>query len=148
MPAEKFTTSIIVKETRATSSGRTGAGAEYTLYQVIATKPSGEPINLNLRAFEDLPKNVVIEVDAELYRSQRYGDSYTLQRKGAGGGDGGGDRMSSLEERVKRIEDFLSGRGEFGGSAAQPEQAPTQAPPQPPPPPPPVQPDPPRDFDF
>lgn len=140
---EKFTTKIIVKETRVTSSGRTRKGSTYSLYQVIATKPSGEPINLNLRSFEDLPKDVVIEVDAELFRSEHNGNSYTLQRKGAPGG-GSGPRLDSLEERVKRIEDFLSGRGEFGGTAAPPQQAA----PQPPPPPPPAEPPPGDDTAF
>lgn len=141
---DKFTTTIIVTETRVTNSGRTRAGGTYTLYQVIATKPSGEAINLNLRAFEDLPKNVPLEVDAELFRSQQYGDSYTLKRKGTphGGSGSAGPRLDEIEKRVKRIEDFLSGRGEFGGSAA-PESSPQVAQPKPPPAPPPVNPDPP-----
>lgn len=132
---EKFTTSIIVTETRVTNTGKTRTGGTYTLYQVIATKPSGELIDLNLRAFEDLPKNEVIEVDAELFRSQQYGDSFTLKRKGAprGGGSGGGGGLAELEARVRRIEDFLSGRGEFGGSAAPPATQPAPQPLSPPP---------------
>lgn len=134
---EKFTTKIIVTQTRVTNSGRTRTGGEYTLYQVIATKPSGEPINLNLRSFEDMPKNVVLDVEAELYRSEQYGDSYTLKRLGGGTAS----ELQKLEERVKRIEDFLTGRGEFRGSAAEPQTPVTQQPPtpQPPPPPPPPQ---------
>jgi hypothetical protein len=129
---EKFTTKIMVRETRVTHSGQTRTGGTFTLYQVIATKPSGEAIDMNLRSFEDLPKNVVLEVEAELYRSEQYGDSYTLKRLGGGTAS----QLQDIEKRVKRIEDFLSGRGEFRGTAAPEAQA---APPaQPPPPPPPA----------
>lgn len=152
MPAEHFTTKIIVTETREIHSGRTAAGGTYTIWQLIATKPDGTPITMNLRAFSDMPKNQVLEVECKLFRSQQYGDSYTVERKG--------DSGLTLEQRVKRIEDFLSGRGEFrgsasGGSADPPAPVPTPPPPPPPAPPPatppPMEPPPPAvptDFDF
>lgn len=150
---EKFSTQIVVTSTKVTASGTTSSGGTYNLHQVIATKPDGTPITLNLRAFEELPTGVPIDVDCELFRSERYGDSYTVKRKGNGSGSpqaqrqqgGNGDAaLQALAVRVKRIEDFLSGRGEFAGAAAAPAApppapaAPVSGPP--PPPPPPVQP--------
>jgi hypothetical protein len=145
------TTKIIVTEMRVTAQGKTKAGADYTLYQVLATKPDGQRIDLNLRSFTDLPKNEVIEVDVELYESDTYGKSYTLKRKGGGGGGGGSKKLAEsvdeLRQRVERIEAFLQGRGEFGGTAPAPAQAPppqpAAAPPQAPPPVPPAAPPPP-----
>lgn len=133
MPAKKFSTELIVKECKQTYSGTTKNGQPYKLYQVIATKKDGTPIQWNLRSFSDLPRNVVIECECELYQSEQYGDSYTISPKD------GQDRYSLLEKRVKELEgvvaemrDFLQGRGEFRGSAA--NGSPAETPPPPPPP--------------
>lgn len=164
MPKEKFTTSLIVTATNRLHTGRTSGGTEYEIWQIIATKPDGTPIpqSMNLRAFEDLPKNVVMEVDAELYESERYGNSYTIKpRVGSVA-----EQVRALGERVTRIEDFLRGRGEFVGQAtaapprqqATPQQqaapppppppAPAAPPAPPPPPPPPPSGNPPDDIPF
>lgn len=105
---DKFTTRIIVVETKVTNEGRTKSGGSYRLYQVIATKPSGEPIDqFNLRSFQELPTNEVIEVDAELYKSRSgFGDSYTLTRKTTG--PSMSQRMKTLEERVEALEQKLA----------------------------------------
>lgn len=137
---EKFTTKLIVTASNRLHTGRTGGGKAYEIWQIIATKPDGTPIPQawNLRAFEDLPKNVVLEVDAELFTSERYGSSYTLKPKSGGMSD----QLAALQERVARIEDFLRGRGEFVGTAAAPPAATAPATTQgaPPPPPPPAPP--------
>jgi hypothetical protein len=148
MPAKKFTTKMIVTETRPLHTGRTKSGEEYQIHQIIATKPDGTviPQSLNLRSFEDLPRNTVIEVEAELFESEKYGNSYTLKQKGGGGGSGTlAQQVKALEQRIAHIEAFLQGRGEFVGTAA-PAQAPAAQPAPvqqqaaPPPPPPPVPP--------
>ena len=137
---ERFSTRIIVKELRPIKTGTTGGGTAYTISQVIATKPDGVPIgDFNLRTFDDLPTNTVIEVDCELFKSERFGDSYTVKLKSGQQQSGLAKALEDLRTRVERIEHFLQGRGEFVGTAA-PE--PTQAPPPPPttsggPPPPP-----------
>jgi hypothetical protein len=131
MAADKFQTKLIVTQSKVTHSGKTSSGGSYNLYQVIATRPDGAPIPFNLRSFEDLPTNEVLDVECEIYRSQQYGDSYTVKRIGGSPKTATlGKSVDELRERVERIEAFLQGRGEFGGSAAQPAQA------QPPPPPP------------
>lgn len=148
---EKFTTSLIVTEIRQTYQGRTKQGSSYTLFQVIATKVDGTPISHNLRSFSDLPKREVIEVECTLYRSQQYGDSYTIEMQGGNKVVTLEEQVKALQERVVRIEDFLKGRGEFAGTASEPVDGPPRsqaqrreadppaqtAPPAPPPPPPP-----------
>lgn len=148
MPAQKFQTQLIVKESRQTYTGTNSAGGTYKLYQIIATKPDGTPITFNLRSFSDLPRNEVLKVECTLRPSEKYGDSYTIEVLE------GGDRYARLEDRVKILEEeltrvthFLQGRGEFRGSAAPaeppptpPPSAPPTAPPAEPPPPPSVSP--------
>jgi hypothetical protein len=144
MAADKFQTKIIVKETKVTHSGKTSTGGSYNLYQVIATRTDGRSITFNLRSFEDLPTNEVLDVECEIYRSQQYGDSYTVKRIGGNPKSASlGKAVDELRERVDKIEAFLQGRGEFGGTAVQQEPAQGQPPPPPPgngqaaPPPPP-----------
>lgn len=145
MPRDKFTTKLIVTATNRLHTGRTQGGKPYEIFQIIATKPDGTPISqaMNLRAFEDLPKNVVLEVDAELFTSERYGNSYTIKPKMGSLTE----QVKALQDRVTMIEDFLRGRGEFAGQAAGPPQqqegAPQAAPPPPPPPAPAAEPAPP-----
>jgi hypothetical protein len=144
---EKFTTSLIVTDIRQTYQGVTRKNTPYKLHQVIATKVDGTPIPHNLRSFSDLPKSVVIEVECTLHRSEQYGDSYTIEMKGGNQVVTLEEQVKALQERVEKIEAFLSGRGEFVGSATEPATAPPPPPPPPPqpapPPPPPPQPAPP-----
>lgn len=72
---------IIVKETREISSGRSQNGREYSMWQIIATKPDGAVIDQNLRSFEDLPRGEVLEVSVTPFVSEQWGTSYTVARK-------------------------------------------------------------------
>lgn len=120
--AEKFTTQIVVTETRVTYEGKNKQGHTYKLYQIIATKPDGSPVPFNLRSFEDMPKGEVLEVAAEIYRSQQYGDSYTLTRKG-GSKSATKNELEKLAERVTAIERKLE-------IMASPQSGPPPPPPQ------------------
>lgn len=141
---ERFSTQIIVRRLSPIKTGTTGDGTPYTISQVIATKPDGAPIaDFNLRTFDALPTDCVIEVDCELFKSERFGDSYTVKLKAGqvprAADQGLASEVAELKTRVQRIEHFLQGRGEFVGTAAQPQA--TSPPPPPPssdaPPPPP-----------
>lgn len=148
MPKEQFRTTIIITDTKKLHSGD-NKGVPFTLWQVIATKVDGTviPQAMNLRTFEDLPKGVPTLVDAKLFTSPKYGSSYTLtsaegQPEAATKAAPAAAGLGALEVRVRRIEDFLKGRGEFVGSAmASRERATQTAPASAPPPPPPVPPD-------
>lgn len=145
---EKFDTKIVVKEMIVTSSGMSKGDnpKPYTLYQVRATNPAGVPIEHNLRSFADLPLNEVLDVHCQLFTSERYGPSYTVSRKGGSGVSKKlAESVDELRARVDKIEDWLRGRGEYAGiaadqpAAAAPPQQPAAAPAaQPPPPPPPT----------
>lgn len=113
---------LIVKETREISRGRNPrTGSDYTMWQIIATKPDGTPIDQNLRSFEDLPRGEVLEVSVTPFVSQQWGTSYTIARK---------DKsklhsdVDELKQRIERIEAHL-GLG--------PNSSPQQGPPPPPP---------------
>lgn len=104
------TTSIIVKQTTAIKSGRSRNGDAYTLYQVIATKPDGTPIEdaqgnpLNLRTFDELPRDEVVKVAVTPFTSDQYGTSYTLKREGVSKLE---KEVQSLRERVAQLERHL-----------------------------------------
>jgi hypothetical protein len=134
VPPEKFVTKIIVKDTKQLHSGRTKAGGQYTIWQIVATKPDGVPISHNLRAFGDLPRNEVIEVECELYRSEQYGDSYTVQRKGGSNSSKLAKDVSDLQRRVGELEMRLGEllRDERPSAATPPPTPPPSPPPAPP----------------
>lgn len=128
---------LIVRELRKIHTGRTKAGAEYVVWQVVATTPDGRPIDVNLRTFEELPRNEVIECTVELFKSEQYGDSYTLKQLGRRSTK---DELKALEARVAKLEQTIYMRDDpytnQGGHAAPPQPT-TQAQPPPPAPPPP-----------
>lgn len=130
MPDERKPRRLIVRDLKRIHSGRTSKGAEYIIWQVIATKPDGTPIDQNLRTFEELPKNEVIEVTVEPYNSEQYGTSYTLKQVGRRSTR---DELKALTERVARLEQAVYNGG---ARAASPQPTPPLAVPPPPPPPP------------
>lgn len=78
MPNKKKT-QIIVRELKEISTGKTNSGADYTLYQVRATKPDGTEIPGNLRTFDSgLPIDQPINVNVEKFTSEQYGTSFTI----------------------------------------------------------------------
>jgi hypothetical protein len=131
MPKDKFTTQIIVKDIRMLSSGTSPKGQKWTIWQLIATKPDGTPIEENLRTFAELPKNEVLDVECELFQSEQYGNSYTVSSKGSSSRT---QRVADLEKRVDRIEEHL-GLKEQTGVDTQPPPAPASSAPPPAPPP-------------
>lgn len=91
-------TQIIVKEIKEISSGRRpNSGEHYTMYQLIATKPDGTVIDLNLRTFDEIPTNEVVDVHVTPFNSERYGTSYTIKPVGKT------QQQSQLEEVMKRL---------------------------------------------
>lgn len=96
--ANKKKTQIIVRELKEISTGKTNSGADYTLYQVRATKPDGTEIQGNLRTFDSgLPIDEVINVEVEKFTSEQYGESFTITMKKPNQGE----RIEKLESLVK-----------------------------------------------
>lgn len=107
---------INVLECREVHRGQ-GAKGEYVIYEVTATSEAGDPIELELRSFSQLPTGVG-EYEVSEYRGKK-GVSYTLKKPGGSGGGGGArlgpkvdelrDRVDALEETVKRLRDEVAG---------------------------------------
>lgn len=130
------TTFIIVKETREISRGRNPrTQAEFTMWQIIATKPDGTPIPQNLRCFEDLPRGEVLEVSVTPFVSEQWGTSYTIARKNKSKLH---TDVSSLEDRVARIEAMLNITSDDSSPAPSSAPPPPPSTPITPPPPPPL----------
>ena len=133
MPPKSHDTQIIAREVKVIHNGRTSNGNEYTIWQVIATKPSGETIDLNLRSFEELPTGEVLDVEVTPFHHPQFGTSYTLKRKG-GHKSKTAHRIEELEKRVAVLEARL-GITENGSpppaQAPGPPPAPVTAPPPP-----------------
>lgn len=127
-------TRLIVRELREIHRGKTTNQVEYIMYQVVATKPDGVPIDLNLRTFEELPRNEVIEVTVEKFQSDQYGESFTLKQVGK---QNSRDLIKALTERVKKLEQTVYSDDPYsgGGRVPPPQPATTQAAPPAPPPP-------------
>lgn len=128
--ADKQTTRLIVKELVHIKTGKTNKQVEYTIWQVRATKPDGTPIPQNLRTFEELPRNEVIEVTVDTFDSEQYGRSYTLKQVGR---KSTRDEISELRKRIEVLEKAVLGGG--GPPCAAPVAAPVQQPPPVVPPP-------------
>lgn len=122
-------TEIIVTEQKVIHSGNKN-GRDYTIYQVIATNRNGQLIDLNLRSFDELPKNQVIKVEVEKYDSEQYGVSYTVTLEGKKKSSGLGKVVDDLKARVKTLEERLAAVERRVTGSAPPQQAPSaQAPP-------------------
>lgn len=113
---------IVVKEQKEIHKGTGNGGRDYVIYQVIATTEQGVPIEQNLRSFQQLPKNQLIEVSIEKFESAKFGVSYTVSTQKSGGA-AVGKRIEALERQVadltKRLAALESGRS----SAAPPPAA-------------------------
>jgi hypothetical protein len=115
------TTFIIVKETREISSGRNArTGQDYTMWQLVATKPDGTMIPQNLRAFEDMPRGEVLEVSVTPFVSEQWGTSYTVARKDKSKLHSDFD---ALKARVERLEKLLNVTEETTGAPPPPATA-------------------------
>jgi hypothetical protein len=123
-----YNTQIIARELRHIKTDTGKSGHQYTLWQVIATKPDGTEIEQNLRTFDELPLNEVIEVTVESFQASSGATSYTVKPKRAGLPDS----VDDLRLRVEKLESHV-----FGRTTETPTQAATVTPPPPPPAPPP-----------
>lgn len=110
---------IIVREQKEIHKG-TRHGRDYVIYQVIATTEGGVPIEENLRSFQQLPKNQLIEVEIEKFDSPQWGVSYTLSTKKSGGEAVGkriGEMERQLAELTKRVVALEGGRTQTAPAA-------------------------------
>lgn len=95
-------------------SGTGSNGKDWTLYNVTANNPEGQPIAAKLRCFKNLPVGQTIEVEIEDRSTEQYGKEYTLHYKGASaprqqqsGEAVSGDhdaRIKTLETKVAALE--------------------------------------------
>lgn len=120
---------IIVREQKEIHKGTGNNGRDYVIYQVIATNEGGVPIDLNLRSFQQLPKNQLIEVNVERFESDKFGVSYTLSTQKQGG-EAVGKRIGELERAVAELTKRV-GQLEAGRQAAAPAPGPPPAAPAP-----------------
>lgn len=88
--------------------GKNRRGDDYTIYEIKAFNAKG-PIEFPLRSFTELPTGREIEVTVKKFKSDDYGDSYTLSPQP---GHSKRDieiaelreRVTALEERLNRLE--------------------------------------------
>lgn len=104
MSEKKHVTQIIVTEQKVIHTGTNKNGGEYKIRQLIATNRNGQLIDLNLRSFDELPLRQLITVEVEKFKSERFGDSFTVTLEGKKKGSGLGKKVSELEGRVARLE--------------------------------------------
>lgn len=128
-------TQIIVRECNPIKSGTSQkTGEQWTMYQLVATKPDGTPIPQNLRSFEEQPIHEVIDVAVTPFVSESYGTSYTIKRRGVP------KSQLEIEDLKRRLEAVEAKLGiQPGGQSLRPVPPPP-SPVETPPPPPPVQP--------
>jgi hypothetical protein len=128
----KGTRKIVVREQKEIHRGTNRRGHDYVIYQLIATTEGGVAIDQNLRSFQKLPLNQLIEVTIERFESTNFGVSYTVSTK-AKGADAVGQRISGLERQVEELAKRLAAVESSvrqNGAAPQPgSQSPAATPP-------------------
>jgi hypothetical protein len=95
------TRTMVIVSCEEFRSGTSDSGRDWTIYDVAATDPDGNPIDKKLKSFEYLEGTV--EVEVEKNSNPKY-DEYMLRRPGGGGGGGGGGGMASLRARIEQLE--------------------------------------------
>src|SRR4029077_10696228 len=70
---------ITVTDCTVITQGLGRNNREYTIYEIAARGEDGLEITENLRSFEELPLDVLIDVEVETFHSERHGHSYTLK---------------------------------------------------------------------
>ena|SRR5918995_5153954 len=88
---------------RELTSGEGSNGRAWTLYAVEAVDAAGAPIRAELRAFEKLPVDELVELEVER-RDDARGVTYTLRCPRTGSALGG--RVAALERRVEHLEEL------------------------------------------
>jgi hypothetical protein len=130
------TRKINVISSRPLHSGETN-GKPWSIYEIVATTPEGEPIDLTLKSFDQL--DGLVEVEVEKQEHEKYGTSYMLKRAGGGGQSAGarlGPKVDELRDRLERLESIVTRLVEEGNglrALARPPAAaaPGYAPPEP-----------------
>lgn len=86
-------------------------GKEFSIYEVMATKPDGSPVELELRSFDNLPLGVG-EFEVEKRVDPKYGDTYMLKVPGPRGPQANPleQRVSALEQQVALLTQRLDAR--------------------------------------
>jgi hypothetical protein len=108
-PASKDMT-LRIQACRQVYAGVNPRGDRYTIFEVDAVTQSGVEIrepdgtSAKLRAFEPLPVGQLVEVTVSVFHSERHGKSYTLSRRGHGGGPTTSEQVANLAEKVKELE--------------------------------------------
>lgn len=103
--SELPTRKLRVIEAKELNSGTNDRGGTWHLYEIVAVTLEGEPIDLKLKSFDKLEGDVEVEVEKQTH--EKYGVSYMLKRKGAGGGSPGarlGPKVDELRDRMERLE--------------------------------------------
>lgn len=96
---------IIVTGANEIKTGTSSKGGKWTLTGIDATTESGDPIDLKMKTFDNLPQGQPIEVEIEKQEHDKYGTSYLLKRpKKEGSGNGLGGAVDDLRERVEVLE--------------------------------------------
>jgi hypothetical protein len=70
---------ITVTDCTVITQGLGRNNREYTIYEIAARGEDGLEITENLRSFEELPLDVLIDVEVETFNSDRHGKSFTLK---------------------------------------------------------------------
>lgn len=91
-----------------------------TLYKVFAVDENGEPVEQELRSFEELPAGELIEYEVTRYDHAEYGTSFTLKPPKQNLGKRTAALERSLAELTTRVEALESGVG--GAAAAEPDE--------------------------
>ena len=87
-------------------------GDDYQIFEITATKETGELVNEKLRSFEELPvSGELIELMVTPFHSEKHGTSYTLSRKNKVSSSRKVEELqhfvSAIDERLKRVEAAL-----------------------------------------
>ena len=99
---------INVVEATALKTGTNPQGGTWTLYEIVALTPEGDPIDLKLKSFDKLEGTVEVEVDKQVH--EKYGTSFMLKPVRKGGGSPGarlGPKFDELRGRVERLEGIV-----------------------------------------
>lgn len=84
--------------------GHNKRGDNFTIFEIKATKPNGQPIDEKLRAFTSLPIGQEIDVNVQVYNSEQWGKSFTVYPKGSRSESATG-QLNELRDQVVELQD-------------------------------------------
>lgn len=128
-------TKLTITSCEAVHTGNNRNGNPYTIYEVMAMDEAGAPVTENLRAFDDLPLNELLDCEVERYESDAHGVTFTIYpkakvaRKAGGAPKGGlGKSVDELRERVNKLEAAHEELRSFIASGLNPDSKPEDVP--------------------